>query len=199
MAYTRLVKTGIYTTVSSNQLSLALATLGYAASSEYVSDIIILVTGKKGEKPKKLSDKITLYCGDFGSGYDHSLEDGGYNQIAARNYLLDRFENTEAEWLLMHDADDLYDTRLYDFIATQCFFADAVTCPCFTLKGKSELSVPGDRKVKILGEVIHDPHTRIWRKSLCLRYQKSPGIEQYFANSSRHCGVLFPSEIPSLT
>lgn len=165
-----MVKTAIYATVSSDELALAMITPGYAASSGYVSDIIILVTDKQYEKPKRISEKITLYYADFGSGYECSIENSGYNQIAARNFLIEKIENTDAEWILMHDADDLYDRQLYEFIATQSADADAVTCSCFTLRQNREICVPVGRSGKIYGEEIHDPHTRIWRKSLNLRY-----------------------------
>ncbi|MFK8260625.1 hypothetical protein ACFL9S_22915 [Erwinia sp. AnSW2-5] len=181
--------------MSSREFHLALATLTYAGISEYVSNISILITDGIPDKPRKLSEKITLYSQNFGSGYSVSLEDGGYDQIAARNFLLDILAETDVDWLMMHDADDIYLLDYYDFISDKCMASDAVTCSCFTVRSGPEICIPQEKKRYIQGKALHDPHTRIWKRNLNLRYKKSEGIEKYFANHSRHCGVIFPGEI----
>ena len=99
--------------MSSQELELALATLHFAESSPYVSDIVILVTDSDYSSRIRLTNKITLYSECFGSGYSKSIEDGGYDQISARNYLIEKLEKTDAHWLMMHDADDIYHTDFY--------------------------------------------------------------------------------------
>lgn len=189
------MKIGLYCTVSSREFRLALATLNYAGLSDHIFNIAILITDGVPDKPRKLSKKITLYSQSFGSGYSVSVADGGYDQIAARNFLLERLADTDVDWLMMHDADDIYLNDYYDFISDECITADAVTCSCFSLRPGPEICIPPEKKRYIQGKILYDPHTRIWKKNLNLRYEKSAGIEKYFANHSRHCGVIFPGDM----
>lgn len=145
--------------------------------------------------PRKITEKITVYSQNFGAGYSLSVADGGYDQIAARNFLIEKFSATDTDWLLMHDADDLYDLNYYRFISEECTKIDAVTCSCFSLRPGPEICVPLEKTKSIQGRTLYDPHTRIWKKALGLRYKKSIGIEKHFANHSRHCGVIFPDGI----
>ncbi|WP_404680840.1 hypothetical protein [Raoultella terrigena] len=189
------MKIGIYCTVRNSEFSLALAALNYAALSEYVFNIAILITDIDPDKPRKLSNKITLYSYDFGSGYSVSVENGGYDQIAARNFLLEKLSDTDVDWLMMHDADDIYLHDYYCFVSNECMTADAVTCSCFSLRPGPEICIPQEKGRYIRGKTLYDPHTRIWKRNLNLRYDKSEGVEKYFANYSRHCGVMFPEGI----
>lgn len=189
------MKIGIYCTVRSKEFDLALSALNYAALSEHVFSIAILITDAAPEKPRKLSKKITLYRYDYGSGYSISIENGGYDQIAARNFLLEKLSETDVDWLMLHDADDIYLHDYYDFISSECVSADAVTCSCFSLRPGPEICIPQEKKRHIQGKILYDPHTRIWRKNLNLRYDKSDGVEKHYKNHSRHCGVIFPENI----
>lgn len=189
------MKIGIYCTVSSKELSLALATLKYSEYSDYVSDIVILITDGISGDARKLTDKITIYSENFGSGYSKSIEDGGYDQISARNYIIDKLGVSRADWLLMHDADDIYNTDFYRYISLECNTSDAVTCSCFSVRPDITLCAPDKKNKATYSCGLLDPHTRAWKKSLGLRYEKSEGIEKYFVNHSRHCGVVFPEGI----
>ncbi|WP_144240360.1 hypothetical protein [Raoultella planticola] len=189
------MKIGIYCTVRSGEIRHALASLSYAGLSAHVFNIAILITDRAPDKPRKLTPKITLYSHNFGSGYSISVTDGGYDQIAARNFLLERFTDTDVDWLMMHDADDIYLHDYYDFISEKCITADAITCSCFSLRPGPEICIPQGKTWYIQGKTLYDPHTRIWKKNLNLRYEKSAGIEKHFANHSRHCGVIFPEDM----
>lgn len=189
------MKIGLYCTVSSKELNLALATLRFAELSEYVFKIAILVTDAKRNKPQKISNKITLYQQNFGNGYNIPVADGGYNQIDARNFLIEKLNDADVDWIIMHDADDIYDISFYQFISTQCKTTDAVTCSCFSLRHDMSICVPLVKSRFIQGKTLYDSHTRAWKKSLNLKYEKSPGIEKYYLNHSRHCGVIFPDNL----
>lgn len=96
---------------------------------------------------------------------------------------------------MMHDADDIYLHDYYNFISGECMAADAVTCSCFSLRPGPEICIPQEKIRYIQGKILYDPHTRIWKKNLNLRYDKSDGVEKYFVNHSRHCGVIFPEDM----
>lgn len=183
---------GIYCTVCSSELCISLATLEQALYSEAIKKIIILVTDSIFDGVYGLSDKISIHFRNFGKGYNISLTDGGYDQISARNYALDLLDAEKIQWVMMHDADDFYEHTFFDFIIKNHTNDDAITCSCFSMIDKKTLGVPPSKLFIADGMNIYDPHTRIWKKSLNLRYEKSKGIEKYFSNHSRHCGVKFP-------
>ena len=189
------MKIGLYCTVSKREFNLALTTLKFSALSEYVFKIAILITDGKPEVPWMITEKITVYSENFGAGYSTAIADGGYDQIAARNFLIEKLAATDIDWLLLHDADDLYDLNYYRYISEECRKVDAVTCSCFSFRPGPEICVPPEKTKNIQGVTLYDPHTRIWKKTLGLRYKKSVGVEKYFANHSRHCGVIFPDGI----
>ncbi|MDU4840047.1 MAG: glycosyltransferase family A protein [Leclercia adecarboxylata] len=172
-----------------------MATLHFAELSEYVFSIAILITDGEEDEPRYISDKIIIYSRNFGAGYNLAIVNGGYDQIAARNYLMDKLSDTDVDWLMMHDADDVYHHEYYRYISERCIEADAVTCSCFTVRFGPEICVPQLKKKYVKGTVLYDPHTRIWKKNLGLRFKKSEGVEKHFVNHSRHCGVVFPNEI----
>lgn len=189
------MKIGLYCTVSKKEFRVALATLNFAGLSDYVSRIAILITDGESGIPQKITGKITIYSQNFGSGYNLAIADGGYNQIAARNFLIEKLTASDIDWLLMHDADDLYTLDYYRFISEECQSTDAVTCSCFSLRPGPEICVPLEKNRNIQGKTLYDPHTRVWKKALNLRYEKSVSVEKYFVNHSRHCGVIFPENI----
>lgn len=189
------MKIGIYCTVNKVEFRLALSTLHFASLSSHVSHIAILITDGEVDEAKYHSKKITIYSQNFGVGYNISIADGGYDQVAARNFLIEKLTATDADWIMMHDADDIYALDYYRFITERCATANAVTCSCFSLRPGPEVCVPQAKTQYWQGKTLYDPHTRIWKKTLGLRYEKSEGIEKYFPNHSRHCGVNFPAPI----
>lgn len=189
------MKIGLYCTVSTKEFLVALATLNFASLSEYVFKIAILITDGESKNPQNITEKITVYSHNFGSGYSLAIADGGYNQIAARNFLIEKLSAMDIDWLMMHDADDLYTLDYYRFISEECRNTDAVTCSCFSLRPGLEICVPLEKIKHIQGRSLYDTHTRIWKKELSLRYEKSVSVEKHFANHSRHCGVIFPENI----
>ncbi|WGE31143.1 hypothetical protein PHA77_19050 (plasmid) [Edwardsiella tarda] len=189
------MKIGLYCTVSKREFHLALTTLSFAGLSDYVFRIVILITDEESDVSRKITEKITVYSQNFGSGYSRAVADGGYDQIAARNFLIEKLSATDTDWLLMHDADDIYDLDYYRFISEECRKADAVTCSCFSLRAGNEVCVPLEKTWNIKDRILYNPHTRIWKKTLNLRYKKSVDIENFFVNHSRHCGVVFPEHM----
>lgn len=184
---------GLYCTVNCTELAIALATLCHSEKSEYVKCIVIIVT----DSPYLInlrSNNTYIISNYYGKGFDISIENGGYDQIAARNFALDFLDGfSDVEWVMQHDADDLYSLECYSYIVNQCMKYDALAYSCFTFKKGKTLCYPTN-KIQYLkdGGVLYNPHIRVWKKEFGLRYEKSIGIEKHFDNISRHCGVNFP-------
>ncbi|MDH1089276.1 hypothetical protein N5C79_22565 [Pantoea brenneri] len=189
------MKIGIYCTVSIKEFSVAMATLRFAELSDIVHCIVILITDISFSKPRKTSKKITVYSMNLGSGYDVSVRNGGYDQISARNFLIDRLSDTEADWIMLHDADDIYHLDYYLYVSETFMNTDAITCSCFSVNPGFNLCSPPSKTKQVDGKILYNPHTRIWRKDKDLRYEKTAGIEYYFTNHTRHCGVIFPKSM----
>jgi hypothetical protein len=190
-------RVGLYCTVNSEELALAIMTLSYSAQSEYVKRIIIVQTDSFINSKTQLTDKIILYTRNFGKGFDLSITEGGYNQIAARNFALDiLYSCTDIDWVMLHDADDLYLKEGYRNAFESMEEYDALTCSCLSLRDKDKIRCSARKSFTTNeGIVLHDPHTRIWKKNLALYYEMSSGVEQKFSNFSRHCGVSFSQGI----
>ncbi|QOL16077.1 hypothetical protein [Dickeya dianthicola] len=194
---------GIYCTVSSSEFRLALNTLSIAACSEYISYIIILITDKNELDREFLSlysfenfnDKLHIACGDYGSGYEIPLSEGGYDQVSARNDALEIIYNKNVSWVMQHDADDIYDTNFYEKICKNYDSYEAVMTECYTLNSLSSHIVTPKSIKYIYGKYLISPHIRVWKKNLKLKFKKSKLALRLHPNETRHCGVEFPNEM----
>ncbi len=186
---------GLYCAVCSQELAIALITLTHAAKSEYVKYIVIVLTDSLFSTESRLAEKIILYGRNFGKGFEEDFNNGGYDQISARNFALDcLYKQGGIDWVMQHDADDLYMAGLYEFAVKNTEKYEALTCSCFSLKNIDTVGASPMKKYIFQDDkILFDPHTRIWKKSLGLVFEKSQEIEQRFLNHSRHCGVSFPS------
>jgi hypothetical protein len=184
---------GIYCTVSKEEYYLALLTLERMAENDCVSCIIIVITDSEENfvNYALFNGKAEVYSRNFGSGYDLSLEDGGYDQIGARNFALELLEQRDCEWILQHDADEYYTFAFLNSLENKYQDYDALLCSCITLASDDTQVYDPKHVRKTQFSRFINPHVRIWRKSLSLRFEKSPGVERRFKNVSRHCGVNF--------
>jgi len=191
---------GIFCTVSSNELLLAFKTLSFAARSEFVSNILILITDNGNinqnyaflESSECFSHKFEVKCGNYGSGYETSIRDGGYDQISARNAALDILYKKDVDWVMQHDADDVYDLSFYEKICTDYAEHQAVMTECYTLNSTSSYIVNSKMYKDMYGKKLINPHIRVWKKELNLKFHKSKLVSDKYANETRHCGVEFP-------
>lgn len=188
---------GLYCTVCSEELAIALATLSHSVKSKCVRCIVIILTDALYECEFQLNDKMLLFTRNYGKGFDISIEHGGYDQISARNFSLDVLEKySDSDWVMQHDADDLYVSECYEYIVNKCEHYDALACSCFTLKDINTLcAAPGKKRSAHSGKYLYNPHIRIWKKHYRFRYEKSKEIGKYFHNHSRHCGISFPGSM----
>ncbi|BEH99995.1 glycosyltransferase [Edwardsiella ictaluri] len=189
---------GIICTTCSEELAIALATISNSINSRYVLCAIIVVTDISYDSEFILNDKIIIYTRNYGRGFDISVTDGGYDQVSARNFAIQAIEQRgDIEWILQHDADDFYAVNGYEYIVNHFYKYDAVVCSCFTVKNNPYDICSAKNKVYQLNEgvVLYDPHVRIWRRSLCVRYIESESVRCFFKNTTRHCGICFPHNI----
>ncbi|WP_336369283.1 hypothetical protein [Rahnella perminowiae] len=191
---------GIFCTVSSDELQLAFKTLSIAARSEFVSKILILITDNESinenfislDSSDIFSHKFEVECGNYGSGYETAIRDGGYDQVSARNAALDILYKKDVDWVMQHDADDVYDLSFYERICTDYAEHQAIMTECYTLNSNSSYIVNSKLCKVMYGKKLINPHIRVWKRELKLKFNKSKRVSDTYANETRHCGVEFP-------
>ena len=186
----------IWCTVASEEYELVEFTLDNAVSHPAVRRIFLVVTGP--DKPDQFgylsrrNAKFREVYRAFGSGYDLSLEEGGYDQVSARNFALELAEECDSDWLMQYDADDYYDERIFDAVSRLHDVADSIACSCHTLVSERSYWYVERLRRRFGPLTLLNPHTRIWKRSLRLRFEPSTRAVVAFRNATRHCGVRFP-------
>lgn len=193
---------GIWCTLSSDEYSYLPYTLANAVANPAVRRIVIVVTGPSEPiefgRLSAISGKFHEVFRPFGHGYDRSVDDGGYDQVSARNFALELVESSDVEWLMQYDADDYYHEGIFGILGEIEAPHDYVTCPCYTVTSLEGYWYTEALMRSFDGIMLLNPHTRIWRRDLKLRYQISPRAIATQINHTRHCGVVFPPKSRSL-
>ena len=154
-----------------------------------INNIIVLYAGEF--PPKEIGElsknkKIKEYHKYFGSGFDKSLNEGGWDQISARNYLLQLSDENDSDWVICCDDDEFfvlenmfnhYDYEIfnnYDMVAFQMYhFVDLHKYVYYESGLKCRRGV-----------LLFDPHIRMWRKNLNAEWGINPRIRA--TNITRH-------------
>jgi uncharacterized protein len=183
----------VWCIVKRGEADLLPYTLAPLAQHPLVKHAVVVHTGAArppsyGEL-QRYGPKFSEHHQFFGEGLDQSLADGGFDQVAARNFCLAIAESLGDRWLFQFDADDYYDPSLLDRIAKLPSPIRAVRCACFHLLDPQHY---WHNEAKILvedGTTLHNPHIRIWRNDRPRRFEICERTAAVEANVTRHCGV----------
>lgn len=185
----------IWCTTSREEYPLIEHTLARTASSPYVNYAVVVSTGKEAPegfgKYAQANSKFREYHQNFGDGFDTAIAEGGYDQVAARNFALERLDETDAAWAVQIDADEVYEPVIFKLLQSVPKDISVITGSYYTLLSETSYWFEDRKLRRFQSGPVYDPHTSIWRTSLGLRYERSPSVERKFANLSRHCGVRF--------
>lgn len=184
----------IWTIVLAEEYDLLQYTLSEAISSQFVKDIVILHTGPNlpanAYSLEKSYSKIHEFHKSYGQGFTLPVDEGGFDQINARNHILQLAETYPAEWLMQVDADDFYLQHIFEQITTTSAEFDSISCSCINLINENRYW----NKREIMTESgfkIIDPHIRIWKKHLKKRFKLCEHSAKTNINATMHCGVDF--------
>lgn len=181
---------GAYIAVASSEIQYLDITLTPLIDSDYVNSIYILVTDG-GRLPSQYSaiEKISMVSIDYGSGYDLSIENGGYNQIEARNHCLEQiYGNASIEWIMQVDADE-YVTKEYILDIAKNMHQDVVIPQYITPLRNNKIWFDSKIKRRYESTGIIDPHIVCWRCSLGKYYIECQNSAKHLSNTSRHCSI----------
>lgn len=139
-------------------------------------------------KYKSISpDKVFEIGFYFGQGWDKSTDDGGFNEVSARNFAIQMAETFGTEWLLQCDPDEFYTPRLSEIMEYSDSF-DSVFFSCTHMINDEKCVEYPFRQIKLREVPIHDPHLRLWRarRGVKFAYNKDPSVAGMI-NKSMHC------------
>jgi hypothetical protein len=188
---------GIIVTVCCSEYELLKITLDAAFSNPAVKAICIVVTDGQPSSINTYSSihrKVDEHYMDFGHGYDLSIEDGGYDQVAARNYAIESINQHDIEWIVQNDADNIFEDNVYSALSN-CGNHSAYICHHVTLLPDSKYWFKPKLNKERFGEYILDPHLFCWKRELNLRYGYCPNAVKLYTNASRHCGLIMPKNL----
>lgn len=136
--------------------------------------------------------KLVHFSHDFGYGFDRQPEHGGFDEVAARNYLLDALDTLDGTCTILCDGDDIYHpntVRVVDLLARNNKLAGMLECWHFTTPNQY-LFFPGSVfRYQDTSPRLHDPHIRILRHDCRMRWQLNPNtaLRETWANRTMHC------------
>lgn len=188
-------KIALWCTVASAEAWLLPYTLAAHLDHPAVSRLVVVYTSAHPPAEfgvlARLSPKSVEVHKPFGSGFDKSLADGGYDQLSARNYAISLVEESGADWMFQLDADEFVHPQLLTEIAMLGHQFDAVCMSYYTLcSATSYWQAPLHRR-SVNGVELHHPRILAWRRSLLRRCEPCPASLKNHVNTTRHASVSF--------
>lgn len=177
----------MYTPAEAHLMELS---VGVMSNYHWIDLILLLDTTKK--KPGRWkTPKVYEFGYNWGSGFETQPEDGGFNEIAARNSLLDAAYNMGADWIICADADELFRLETGSLIdAVEKQGKSHIWFACYPIiNPKQYVRVPDYlRYISAFGDKLHDPHVRAFRTQGTVRYMMNPhAISLGWNNRTTHC------------
>jgi hypothetical protein len=101
-----------------------------------------------------------------------------FPEVEVRNFALEEVEKLDCEWLIQLDGDEVFLSSTREIIEQNS---------SYSILGHSTINPVEDLKKHPIerrhGNVLYDPHARIWKKGLGIRYKNNPT----FQNKQYHC------------
>lgn len=159
----------------------------------WVTKIVTLNTRERNPIAEGVDDEQRSYSfsGKFGYGFDKQPEDGGFDEIRARNHALDLAEKMGCTWTLICDCDEFFTDETYSDICDAHHQGKAVVWfSCYHFRDPSKyLWCPDYLKTVLHSKEMHDPHPRAFRTAARLRYVLNPAdaYRSKLRNRTQHC------------
>jgi hypothetical protein len=161
------------------------------SSYDWVDYIIVVHTNtldKIDDHFKCIGNEKTIsYAKDFGYSFEISINQGGFNEVDARNKAIELADCLKCDWLVQCDADEFYTYNTIDIIrkADKEGF-DSINIDCVHPISATRAYFPKENP--------RDAHRRIWRSGRGIKYDYNPDIlkrsaagEKGLENKSLHC------------
>ena len=162
------------------------------AHHKRIKEILVIHTGHRAPVDigdlNRVSNRIREYHQNFGEGKNIPIHEGGFDQVAARNFAMNLCALRNAEWVIQLDADELLVPELFDTIPTVVKpEVLAFRLSRYELVAEDQYA---DNDVASDKHYLHNSRIRIWRLDK-KRYERCSVSQERFPNPTRHCGIDF--------
>lgn len=136
-----------------------------------------LLREKAKDNPKII---VQEYHTKFVPQYEKKWEEmhEPFPEIEVRNFALQEVEKLNSDWLIQLDGDEV-------FLSSTCQIIEDNNN--YSILGHSTINPVEDLNKHPIerrhGNILYDPHARIWKNNLGIRYQQNPA----FKNKQYHC------------
>src|SRR4029079_792814 len=163
----------------------------------WVTKVVVLHTDCD-RLPRQLG-KVEHVYQNYGSGFDRQPENGGFDEIDARNHALRLGRETGCDWLLVVDADEFFLPCTIDPIAHAHRSNKAAVCfECWHFITPTQYLFFENtmRPASKHTPAMHDPHIRAIRGSASIWFEQNPNrtFRDELANDTMHCT---PTRMPT--
>jgi hypothetical protein len=169
--------------ISSSEPLYLNASLNAMLEHEWVDKIIVVLTNVDGITTKSVDGRVIIYRKNFGvEGFEKTIEEGGFDEVEARNYLLNRMYEQNPDWLLLCDSDEYFTSNTVDVIRkAEKQKATCVYLECWPYIPSRHVLFKAARML----QGLHDPHIRLIKATAKASFKRNAG--QSCINQSAHC------------
>jgi hypothetical protein len=153
---------------------------------DWVTKLAVLSTD---ETYKPLTAGKTTWVGRyFGEGYAVPLDEGGYDQMEAREESLWLARSTKCDWIVVCDADEYFTDDLYrEICAAEKAGQNMLLTSVMNFCSLNEILWVPDTLMEWQGKVVRKPFPRVLRSDLPVSYRTCEDPKLMGANPTQHC------------
>lgn len=154
---------------------------------------IILVYSSHSQPPQigelaAHNDRVFEYWQSFGEGYDKIVDEGGFNQIKAREFAISLAKQKKCNWMIHCDADEFYLKELGDVLESSD--ADIIKTSVYHLVTPQTFWIQTNQiKYTKNNKILFSPRLRIWKSNLNPKIL--PDNRKSTINNTSHCYTSF--------
>lgn len=185
--------------ITANENPILSLSVQQMLSYSWVSGVVILDTCSDAGAVE--TPRLARYHRNFGQGFGRSVHNGGFDEVGARNLLLQemrrRARETNTEWLLICDSDEYY-TPKTGSLPAQLNRAgkDIAWLNCWHLLSPDTYLYHPKYSALLQGSRMYDPHPRLFRVSAYGEYVPNMELGVVYPdvkNDTMHCYLHFES------
>lgn len=175
--------------------------LASMASYDWILRFVVLHTDRNAPRRWDEARRTLHVYENFGRGFDCQPEEGGLDEVSARNRSLELAEQQGTDWTMICDADEFYMPAAYTAILQAVARRQvAIWYPCFHFCSLTEYLWDENCYRNVLGMTgLMDPHVRAFRTDRRFRYRGHDNRDwlAQLPNRTLHCGLQVPHNTAS--
>ena len=161
----------------------------------------IVVLDTTTDRPAEMypNNRVLRYGRDYGHGFDRPVERGGFDEVSARNDLLQRMQDQAlafgCNWLVQCDADEFYTNGLAkQLLRASAAGREAALIECWHACDLLNHVYYEKLHHSHYGLLMNDPHPRAMTVGCMRRFEPNPWLPDNVPNKTLHCLLRFPND-----